>query len=378
MIRFIPLPTCSSLSARVGSTLSKICSVVFSLLLCTLMACQSEPSDGPTMGSDENKALLLEAKQAILALDEKKLKEVISQIDVNSPLADNASLLAWAVETQNENIVNTLLKAGANANGVKGSRFSPLIIACRYSNTAIMSALLNHGAQPTDAIEDGTSAFHLCAATATAALLADMVEADTNVNIKNQLGQTPLMFAANAGNLDTMSFLIEQGADINLQTQEGYSALFFAVKSHDLPVIQTLISGGADLQIKTQDGTTLAQYAVYNKNYGFLTWFTQNMESLLSADAISSTLKEYDRNGHQLLHAATKANQTDLVAALLERGADPASMSAPSRLKWRYEPNFKTEDYTPPQRTAVEIAEQSKFEAIARLFAEVMTSQPHS
>lgn len=371
-----PLCALCKPSTRPPSQVSQ--KLLLGLSLFILIACQSEPVTTHKSSSAAQQKRMLEAKSAILALDEARLEILLPQIDVNAPLADHSSLLAWAVETQNERMVNDLLNEGANANGVEGNRFSPIILACRYGNASIISALLNSGAKPLNAIEDGTSAFHLCASTATADILSDMISRGANVHIGNNRGQTPLMFAANAGKTDVMSYLIDHGADINQQTEEGFSALFFAVKSHNLNAIRTLISRGANLHTQTKDGTTVAQLAVYSKNYLFLTWLTSQMDVLMSPAFITATLNAYDRNGHQLLHAAVIANRTELVAALLARGANPAATSAPSRLKWRYEPNFKTEDYIPPQLTPIDIAVERKLDVISTLLTEALESRPHS
>jgi ankyrin repeat protein len=95
-------------------------------------------------------------------------------------------------------------------------------------------------------------------------------------------------------------------------------------------------------------------------------------------------LAAFDRNGHQLLHSAVAGNQPTLVVSLLNQGASPDITSAPSTLTWRYDANFKTEDYIPPQLTAREMAAKAKLGVITDLFeqrsvaSEVLASEIHN
>ncbi|GGF70754.1 ankyrin repeat domain-containing protein [Alteromonas lipolytica] len=308
---------------------------------------------------------LLKIKRAILDLDYAQVNALSSKVDMNQPLPDESSLLAWAIETQDPKLISLLLQQGAKANLTHGNHFSPIIQACRYGNEEIINALLDRGADPNSTINDGTSVLMLCAASTSPDMLSRLISQRTPVNAENQHGQTALMFAANAGKSENMRYLLINGAEINKQTQEGYSPLFFAIKSQDLEAVYTALLFEADLSATAKDGTTAAQLGVYTKNYAFLTMLVTELDSWLSPDAAKSVLAGFDRDGNQLLHVAVQANQPELVAALLKAGADPTTISQPSTLTWRYEANFKSENYIPPQRTPVEIAEQNKLTDIA-------------
>lgn len=344
--------------------------LILALGLVAVSACQSESqltTVKPVLSSQQQGNLLIEAKQAILASDINRLTELSSQIDVNRPLPDNASLLAWAVETQDPKLVSLLLENGADANPTDGNRFTPIIQACRYGNSEIINALLAAGANPGEAVEDGTTAFHLCAGSTNSRILEKMASLGADIHIRNKHGQTALMFAAAKGNTLSLQYLVNAGANINAQTLEGYSPLFFAIKSQDVTTAQLAISLGADVFAVAKDGTTAAQLAVYAKNYAFLTWYMAELSALMDEAGIDTVVSAYDRDGYQLVHAAVKANQPQLVAKLLALGANPNQRSEPSTLTWRYEANFKTENYIPPQLTPVEIAEQYNLPHIAEL-----------
>jgi ankyrin repeat protein len=343
---------------------------MFTFFISKLIACTSESelnSAKPKLSNQEHNQLVLDTKQAILNLDIALVESLSAQIDVNRALPDNSTLLAWAVETQEPKLVRLLLQKGATTDIANGNRFTPIILACRYGNSIIINSLLDHGADPNNTIEDGTSAFQLCAGSTSTIDLARMINQDVNISAENDYGQTPLMWAANFGKVENLDFLVNKGARINHRTNEGYSPLFFAIKSQNLNAVKTAIAHGADLLAIAKDGTSAAQLAVYTSNYEFLNWFASELNSLMAPDVIKKTLTAFDRNGHQLLHAAVNANQPKLVMKLLEFGANSTTVSEPSKLTWRYEANFKTENYYPPQLTPIEIAEQKDFEDIVAI-----------
>jgi len=338
--------------------INSIAGCVFALF--TIIGCSGEKNPSTvTEPSPQQAVLLVKAKQAILDLDIDALATIASTINVNHPLPDKSTLLAWAVETQTPELVELLLSKGADTNANTGNPFTPMIQACRYGNPSIISTLLDHNANPMDVIEDGTTAFQLCAGSTTPELLSRMVSLGAQVSAQNQYGQTALMWAANSGKPENVRFLVNQGANINHKTLEGYNPLFFAIKSYNLDTVQVVIESGADLLATAEDGTTAAQLGVYTKNYPFLLWFSSELTNLLPTDAVNDLLTQTDRDGNQLLHAAVTANQLALVEALLKAGASPTAVSEPSTLTWRYEANFKMEEYIPPQLTPIEIAEQN-------------------
>jgi uncharacterized protein len=76
------------------------------------------------------------------------------------------------------------------------------------------------------------------------------------VNIKNQLGDTALMWAAAAGRMADVKALIEAKADLNLQDESGHTALMRAVMSRHRDVMTLLIKAGADQNITNNEGQT--------------------------------------------------------------------------------------------------------------------------
>lgn len=63
-----------------------------------------------------------------------------------------------------------------------------------------------------------------------------------NVNRQNNHGWTPLMYAAQAGNLSVCQLLLQFGACTQMQNEEGKSAVFLAQEwGHPITAIQPQI-----------------------------------------------------------------------------------------------------------------------------------------
>lgn len=72
--------------------------------------------------------------------------------------------------------------------------------------------------------------------------------------IEFSYGFTPLIFAAKAGRIKTMSRLLQEKINVNATTLDGHSALFYAAASGNIEMIQLLLTHGADPFLTDHDG----------------------------------------------------------------------------------------------------------------------------
>jgi uncharacterized protein len=139
-------------------------------------------------------------------------------VDVNTAEGDGATALHWAAMRGDPEMVELLLKAGANVKATTriGAQ-TPLYMAASNGNAPTVAVLLQAGA-------DANAA-----------------------NTAN--GTTALMKAAAAGNADTVKLLLDHGAQVNA-TEPGYSqnAVMFAAAANRADVIKVLAAHGADLK----------------------------------------------------------------------------------------------------------------------------------
>lgn len=276
------------------------------------------------------------------------------------PLADGSSLLAWAVDMQDSRMVSLLLEAGADPDAFTEAASAPLLVACQNGNTAVLAALLKAKADVNVIHPEGmTSALAICGANAAPDIVEQMIDKGAEVEHRNVQGQTPLMWAAQAGNVDNIRTLLAHGANIESTTINDLTPLFFALKSGEPAAVQALVAAGANVNQVAADGTTSVQMAMYQGSYEFATMMVNEGRADLTA---------FDRNGNQLLHAAVLAKQPELVALLLKREAKVDALTGPSQVTWRYEGNFRDAlTYVAVPKSPMQLAEQLKHEEIMKL-----------
>lgn len=269
--------------------------------------------------------------------------------DLNEPLPDGSSQLAWAVENQNSDLVRQLIARGAKPNGVGEISVAPLFVACQYGNADILSALLGAHADVKAVRPDGITPLSLCAGTAPAAILEQMIASGAVVDAADNAGQTPLMRAAAQGRIENMKLLVMHGASVNTKSLKGFTPLFFALKSRVPEAPMVLLELGADANYIAPDGTSAVQLAMYQQDYAFAAHMIER----------GADLKAFDRQGNQLLHAAVLAGQPSLVKLLLAKGADANALTGTSTVKMRFEVNFKTGDYEVPPKPPLLLAAET-------------------
>ncbi len=94
----------------------------------------------------------------------------------------------------------------------------------------------------------------------------DVLHAD-DVNLVDNDGNTPLMFAAKHGLLTVLRALMNKGAGVNAADNDGRTPLMFAAEKGDLAIVQALLSAPhIDINAKKPDGlTALLIAAIHGK-----------------------------------------------------------------------------------------------------------------
>jgi ankyrin repeat protein len=150
----------------------------------------------------------------------------------------------------------------------------------------MVKTLLDAGAQPEAANQDGENALMLAIKTGDLPIVEMLIKAGANVNtIEKFHNQTPLMWAAsatrNAGEM--VKLLLSKGADVKPRalysdwpsqiTSEpraqyrpvgGLTALLYGARSGCFECVEELIAAGADVNVPTPEGVTALMLALDN------------------------------------------------------------------------------------------------------------------
>ena len=152
--------------------------------------------------------------------------------DINATEADGFTALHWAVQRDNAQLVELLLKAGADATATTRYNVTPLYLAANNGNAAVIGRLLDAGADPNGTAYDGQTMLMTAALAGRADAVRLLLTHGAKVDVVEPYkGQTALMWAAAEGNTAAVDVLLEAGARLDAKSTGGFTPFLFAVRN---------------------------------------------------------------------------------------------------------------------------------------------------
>jgi ankyrin repeat protein len=141
--------------------------------------------------------------------------------DVNAAQGDGMTALHWAARNDDLETAQTLLYAGANVRATtRLGAYTPLLMASQLGHAQIIEALLKVGADARSAAQSGATALMLASATGRIDAVKALLDRGADIHAKDPVRQeTALMFAVAGNRLDVMKVLIAAGADVKAATK---------------------------------------------------------------------------------------------------------------------------------------------------------------
>jgi len=196
---------------------------------------------------------------------------------------------------------------------------SDYLKALRSENAARITSQIMQGQDPNQRMRGGKTPLMVAAKIADPALVGLLLSRGAEINATTQNGGTPLMFSAIRGNLEIVEMLIEHGADVNAVAHFNWTAMMVAAaKGHD-EVIGLLLEHGANANVADIYGWTPLMRAVYENRFAAVSLFLQNGEVDLEAA---------DDSGATALHHAAARGHTEIAQLLVDKGAELGAKNA--------------------------------------------------
>jgi uncharacterized protein len=245
---------------------------------------------------------------------------IAAQVDVNAAEPDGTTALHWAAHSENLEIANLLLAAGAKPAAATRYSVTPLALAAETGNGALVERLLDAGADPNSTSREGQTALMTAALNGKIDAIRVLLRRGAKVNESEAYkGQTALMFAAGEGNTGAVELLVEFGADAQARSKGGYTALLFAVRNNQFDAAKFLLQHGANVNDTIQDSTSALNLSVINADY--------DLASMLLDFGANPNLPD-SRGG--TLHMLAWLNKPGAPADAAMFGLDPQPAPRPS------------------------------------------------
>lgn len=257
-------------------------------------------------------------------------------VDPSARQKDGTTALHWAAYRDDLAAAEQLIRAGADVRAANDLGATPLWAAALNANVAMVGRLLEAGADANAALTLGETALMTAARTGNAEIVAQLLAKGADPNRAAARGQTALMWAAAQRHPAVVRALLAGGADVHLRSQVwserrktdleqsshpdyqvtiaqgGDTALMFAARSGDLASVQLLVEAGANVDDQSAYGTSAATLAAHADHADVVAFL---LERGANPDAAAA--------GYTALHAAILRRNLSAVTALLAHGADP-------------------------------------------------------
>ena len=292
--------------------------------------------------------------------DKSAVRTLLQQkADVNAQQVDGASALHWAVEANDAELTDLLLRAGAKASVATKAGATPLLLATQNGNAAIIDRLLTAGADPNAPLtKTGDTALMMAARTGKIDAVRALLDHKAQINAHETWGgTTALMWAVSERHPDVAKLLIDRGADVNAKSYfvpsasgrgfegttpvppqpnqpiEEFAAgmltpLMFAAREDALDSAKLLVAAGADLNAQGGDGKDALSLALFDGSYDVADFLIDSHAKVNQKDAQRFTplFWAVDRRNMETAPNFPWMVTRDpfpLVKKLLDAGADP-------------------------------------------------------
>jgi ankyrin repeat protein len=310
------------------------------LSLCVCAVLVTTPSQAA------GRPLLIEAAKSG---DKDVLKSLLQKhADVNVTEADGTTALHWASYHDDLEAADLLIRAGAKVNAANDLGATPLWTACQNGSETIVRRLLAAGANPNAKLLLGETPLMVASRSGYPAIVEQLLAKGADPNTRAARGQTALMWAVAQKHPDVVKVLLAHGADVHARsdawtdvmavTPHGYlgynraiphgneTPLLFAARAGDLESAKLLVAARANVNDTDAWGVSAAVLAAHSG-------FRDLVEFLLDHGADPNAAKA----GFNALHEAVMRRDEQMATALLAHGADA---------------NARLETWTPTRRSS--------------------------
>ncbi|KAJ3606221.1 hypothetical protein NHX12_025741 [Muraenolepis orangiensis] len=254
--------------------------------------------------------LMLASEQGSLEI----VQELIRRgANVNLDDVDCWSALISAAKEGHLEVVKELLENSAYLEHRDMGGWTALMWAAYKGRMEVSQLLLDNGANPnTTGQQYSVYPIIWAAGRGHTDIVKLLLENGAKVNCSDKYGTTPLIWASRKGHFESVVHLLENGADVDQEGANSMTALIVAVKGGFNQVVKELLKRNPNVNMTDKDGNTALMIAAKEGH-------TEIVQDLLDA---GTYVNIPDRSGDTVLIGAVRGGHVDIVKALLQKYAD--------------------------------------------------------
>ena len=224
-------------------------------------------------------------------------------------------------------IAKALIVEGADVNAIGEYKRTPLLLV---SSKPIFEAALvqlmaaqHKGCAPlkVDEVTGGDAAIHRACAEEQFEFVSVLVEHGANINLRNKSRDTPLSLVARLAIKELVKLLVAKGADVTLDGREGNTPLYYFTRGehYDVEMLKLLTSHGckgAHLDVLAHDGTAALHRAYSDKQPDVVAMLLEG----------GADVNVQAKGGDTALHIVAGLGDVEACTLLLSKGANASAV----------------------------------------------------
>ena len=274
-------------------------------------------NDHPVLQEDENMNFTFELAllEAVTAGNNEAVEFLLQleTVNIDHTNEEGKTALMLACERGHEDIVHSLLSAGANVNIQNNKGWTALMIASKHNHISIIHMLLQANANPHLKTPIGSNAVLIASGNGSYEVVELLISKGVDYKYQREDGMTAFMLACQNGHTQIVELLLKEQVDPNVQDKDGWNAFMLACKKGHAKIVELLLKKQVDPNVQKKSGRNAFMFACQNGH-------TQIVELLLK-EQVDPNIQEKD--GWNAFMLACLNGHSQIVELLLKEQVDP-------------------------------------------------------
>uniref|UniRef100_A0A1X7SZV2 Uncharacterized protein n=1 Tax=Amphimedon queenslandica TaxID=400682 RepID=A0A1X7SZV2_AMPQE len=272
-------------------------------------------NDHPVLQEDENMNFTFELAlfEAVTAGNIEAVKFLLQLVYIDHTNEEGRTPLMLACERGHEDIVHSLLSAGANVNIQDNKGWTALMRASEHNHISIIHVLLQANANPHLKKSNGSNALMIASYYGNYEVVELLISKGVDYKYQREDGVNAFILACQNGHIQIVELLLKEQVDPNVQRNDGGNAFMLACQNGHIQIVELLLKEPVDPNVQEKDGWNAFMLACKNGH-------TQTVELLLK-EQVDPNVQEKD--GWNAFMLACENGHTQIVELLLKEQVGP-------------------------------------------------------